>query len=107
MIRGDQSASVCSPEVIRSKYECSRRGVLTRSPACMPPEPQSCKRLNSLGCEVPLEKPVILCRTLASVHHTSDMTDSAVKGACASADTLVMCTGSAVAQREPDQRGAA
>ena len=39
VIQGDRSASVCSPEAIRSKHACSHRGVLTRSPTRTPPEP--------------------------------------------------------------------
>lgn len=84
--------------------------VLTWSPACVCPEPQSCKHLHSLGCEVPLEKPVILCRPPAPACHTSDSTGGAASSACAFADALVMRRGqqsSAVALRQPDQHGAA
>lgn len=106
VIRGDQSASPCSPEIVRSKYKCHHRGVLTRSPTRMSPEPQSCKR--SSGCEASLEKPVILCRTPA--RGAWDATGSAARGARGSAGPLVVRTGqqgSAGARREPEQRGLA
>lgn len=90
MIRGDQTASARSPEVMRSKHEGSRRAVLTRSPTRTPPEPRSCNHLHSLGCEIPLEKPVTLCGTLASARHTSETAAGAVRGACAPAGALAV-----------------
>jgi len=87
VVQGAPSASASSLEVM--KYEC----ILTQSHTCVPPEPQRCKHLPVLGCEVPLEKRVILCGTLASAHHTSDMTDGTARGACASACALLVCTG--------------